>query len=75
MQFEGIVCWLSWYFGIVFLVEVKKTKSSLIPNELPLDIPSVHLHLSLVAGWLNVSTVGQEEQLCQLRAAEVVYMN
>lgn len=55
--------------------ELMENPVTCVAVSLLLDIPSVHLHLSLVAGWLNVSTVGQEEQLCQLRAAEVVYMN
>lgn len=53
----------------------KKPPKSLNPNELPLDIPAVQLRLSLLTVLLNLSTVGQKEELCQLRAADVVHMS
>lgn len=47
----------------------------MVPTELPLDSPSAQLCFSVLSVWLNLSRVGPTEELCRLRAAEVVHMS
>lgn len=73
MQFEGIVCGPAWCCGSIFLVGVFLKQKKKIGSSL--DTTSVHLGLPVLAVWLSLCIVGQEEEPLQLGAADIVLMS